>query len=490
MFANAENDRSIITIMQSHYRTSGLSAKRRLMLTCIGWLIFSAWTVHAQPVLYPFDAMQRINPRIGRPFEIQRPFVEANGIRVLDGANLLLLIDSTDREDIQELPLVFQLAIPQWCELFSMDVSRAKDWKMRGYVIENDLRFRRAGLMPDTLPPFPAGYHTGPDMWVYAQPGDYYTRHLLLHEGTHAFMEWFLDGRGSPWYSEGMAEKISLHTWDKSNEATPRLKLNAKITDKLQVPYWGRVNLIHLDMEKGQGLSLDQVLNLPTHAFRDVRNYAWAWAACEFLSHHELSRDAFVKFQNHVAEGDAKFDAHVAEALEPHRPKLNRDWELFIREIDFGIEITKTMLVDAEQVTNNTEAKELGRFLIKSDQAWQATSIAVKRGESIRIRCDSRFQVGATKLDNQSLPWIATANGITLEYYRGRPLGVLLAGIADFNAPEANTQVEGLFHPVAVGEDGVLTADRDGILCLRINDSPAKMDDNQGVLEVGVGKVE
>lgn len=466
---------------------SRLLARRRTLAWGTSLLFASA--AQAQPAPYPLEAMQRINPRIGRPFEIEWPLAEANGIRVWDSENLVLLTDATAREDIRDLPTVFQMAIPQWCEQFSIDMTRAKSWKMRAYVIENDLRFRRAGLMPETLPPFPAGYQTGPDMWVYAQPGDYYSRHLLLHEGTHAFMEWFLDGWGSPWYSEGMAEKIALHYWEKTAENSPRLKLNAKITDKLQVPYWGRVNLIRLDLENRHGLSLDQVLSLPTNAFRDVRHYAWAWAACEFLSQHPLSCEAFIRFQNHVAQGSANFDAHVTEALQPHRTQLNRDWELFVREIDFGVDVSKTMLLNAQLGSKTTEATELGCFLIESDHAWQATSIEVKQNDRLRIRCDSRYQVGATNRDNQTLPWIATANGITLEYYRGKPLGMLLAGIAELNAPAPKAQVDGLSNFIAVGANGVVTCDRDGILCLRINDSPAKMDDNRGALEVRVRKV-
>jgi hypothetical protein len=461
------------------------------VFVCLEWFALSVLSADAQPVSYPFEEMQRINPRIGRPFEIEWNFVEANGIRLVDGDHLALYTDSRNREDIEDLPFVFQLAISQWCQLFSIDQSQCKHWKMRAYIMENDLRFRRSGLMPDTLPPFPAGFQTGPDMWVYAQPGDYYTRHLLLHEGTHAFMEWFLGGWGSPWYSEGMAEKMALHLWEKqSTENDQRLQLNARITDKMQVPYWGRVNLIHLDLETGQGLSLDQVLSLPTQAFREVRHYAWAWAACEFLSQHELSRDAFSQFQNHVAEGAARFDAHVAEALQLHRADLNRDWELFVREIDFGIDVTKTMLIDARQQTEPNKGHELGTYLVKADHAWQVTSISVKRNDRVRFRCDSRFQVGSTNQADQTLPWIATANGITLEYYRGRPLGMLLAGTMDRDAAEPAEQVVGLLNPVAVGQEGVIEFERDGILCLRINDSPSKMDDNQGALEVRIWKVE
>jgi hypothetical protein len=450
----------------------------------------TAVQVSAQPGAFSFEEMQKINPKIGKPFEIDLNVVTANGIRVLEGEHLILFTDLRDRQDIEELPLVFEYAIKQWSEFFSIDRTKCRSWKMRVYVMEDDQRFRRAGLMPDTLPPFPAGFQTGADMWVYSQPGDYYTRHLLLHEGTHAFMEWFLKGWGAPWYSEGMAEKLALHQWNpEATDPNQRLKLNANIKDKLQVPYWGRISLIHKDLESGQGLGLEQVLGLPTHAFREVRHYGWAWALSQFLSQHEGSRQGFQEFQQQVGTGTENFNAFVARILEPNQSVLNRDWELFIREFDYGTDVNRVRLITA---TNQTEKSQTAgeAWWVKADHAWQSTAIKLQPGDRVRISCESRFQVGASKPAVQIVPWIATANGITLEYYRGRPLGLLLAGTLDEQQPDGFSQIQGLLVPTPIGAEGIFKAERVGLLCLRINDSPAKMEDNRGVLEVKIQKVE
>lgn len=431
--------------------------------------------------------MQAINPRIAAPFEIDLDRVAAHGIRVLEGEHLILFTDAKQRPDVEQLPLVFELAVAQWCESFSIDPARAKDWKMRAFVIEHKDRFEKAGLMPDTLPPFPAGFQYGRDMWVYLQPGDYYTRHLLLHEGTHAIMDWFLDGWGSPWYSEGMAEKLSLHRWTVATDTSgPVLILNFSVTDKLQVPYWGRVSLIRKDLEQNQGLTLDQVVSLPTHAFREVRHYGWAWAACEFLSQHNLTREPFSNLGLHVADGQSKFDAKVARICQKNSEILERDWALFIDELDYGVDIAKVILRPARALAQSDAAAV---FQIDSNHAWQTTTFHVESGDKLRLTCKSRFQVGLSERDLKSVPWISTADGITLEYYRGKPLGTLLAGTLDAKSTSSVDQVAGLLKPSVIQSNGIFEATVTGVVCLRINDSPAKMYDNLGALEVIIEKV-
>jgi hypothetical protein len=433
------------------------------------------------------DKMQAINPRIPAPFEIDLDRVAAHGIRVLEGKHLILFTDANQRPDVEQFPLVFELAVAQWCQYFVIDPVKAQDWKMRAFVIENSARFEKAGLLPDTLPQFPAGFQNGRDMWLYLQPGDYYTRHLLLHEGTHAIMDWFLDGWGSPWYSEGMAEKLGLHQWiDRTKSGGPELQLNFAVKKNLQVPDWGRVGLVRKDLEQGQGLTLGQVVSLPTNAFRDVRHYGWAWAACEFLSKHNLTRDSFSKLHQQVAVGKARFDALVAKIYQQHSEILERDWVLFIHELDYGVDITKITLKPAREQRQTNAASV---FQIDSSHAWQTTSFKVERGDRLRLQCHARFQVGLSDCDEKSTPWISTADGITLEYYQGKPLGSLLAGTLDEKSTSPNAQVAGLLSPVIIGSNGTLEATAAGRLCLRINDSPAEMHDNQGALEVSIDKV-
>jgi len=146
-----------------------------------------------------------------RPPEVSEARLNMAGIRKIEGRHLVLYTDLPISEEVDRLPPLFDLAVPQWCKKFSIDPQKAESWKMVGHLMERKERFAGIGLLPPDLPPFLNGYQRGAALWIYDQPSDYYRRHMLLHEGTHAFMRRFLGGNGPPWYSEGMAELLGTH---------------------------------------------------------------------------------------------------------------------------------------------------------------------------------------------------------------------------------------------------------------------------------------
>jgi len=456
---------------------------------------FSAGTLAqfaSQITLATDDPMRAINPAQPAAMPINEERVAAAGIRKIKSKHLTLYTDVRDRADIDELPTVFDAAVPQWCRLFSIDPARAEPWRMHAFVIEEAERFRAAGLIPADLPDFPAGYQRGHEMWVYLQPGNFYTRHLLLHEGTHGVMAWFLNGMGSPWYTEGMAELVGLHRWDPSGQTlTEKLQLQYRVRDRSECDHWGRVKILREDWAAGKVYSLDEALRFPGISFRDVKSYAWAWAACEFLSGHELSKKTFAEMIEHVRLPAAQFDAKIRQPLAREWPQLERDWQLFLSEMDYGYQVQRGQLTQAEQ-TVTTGAKLT--VTIRADFGWQTVELAVKQGQQFRVQSTSQYVVGKT---GEQL-WRCEPNGITLEYYRGQPLGMLLAGVvgdvaelrADGKRASEKIDVAGLLRPHLVGRDSIIEIEHDGKLCLRINESPAKLDDNQGVLEVTIEKLE
>ena len=455
-------------------------------------------SVVAQNNAYDTAAMTRINPSYDRPMQIDEERVAAAGIRRISGKHLVLYTDLRDQPDIDELVSIFDQAINQWCQIFSVDPKRAEKWQMRCFLIEDRPRFQAARLMPNDLPDFLAGYQRRHDIWIYRQPGPYYTRHLLLHEGTHAFMEWFLNGYGSPWYSEGIAELLGLHQWQNG-----KLKLGYRLLDRSEAQYWGRIKIIRREFGEGMMLSLEDVFNIPNRAFREVRNYAWGWSACEFLSNHPLSQKVFADLFHNVKKPYNLFNASLQQSLRQHWNTLNRDWYLFISEMDYGYDVSKGRIVSASKSRKGNAAERAAAkprqepgdsFDVRSDHSWQKTSFKVQVGERIRIKCNSRFQIGASKHTgaDESHPWPCEANGITLEYYRGRPLGILMAGVLVPEKEAANIKeaIAGLLDPIAVGQDSIIEIKRNGTLCFRINESPAKLADNQGALEVTIEKLE
>ena len=115
-------------------------------------------------------------------------------------------------DEIDALSGVFDQAVGQWCADFGIDEQAHADWQVRRYLMKDPAKFRAAGLVPADLPRFNTGYARARELWLIEQPNTYYRRHLLLHEGTHAFMYSLVGGaanrgisRGSPSYSRRIA---------------------------------------------------------------------------------------------------------------------------------------------------------------------------------------------------------------------------------------------------------------------------------------------
>ena len=443
------------------------------------WILIGILLLHGCMLAIPaksiaqstLERMHQINPDMPAPLPIDENLVAANGIRKLVGQYITIYTDVRNRADIEELTSVFDKAVPQWCEYFGIDASRANGWRIQAMVMGDDQRFHAAKLIPEGTPTFLAGLQKGHEMWVYLQPGKYYTRHLLLHEGTHAFMQWFLGGMGAPWYTEGMAEMIGVHEWQ-NNE----LKLDFRLTNRKQAEYWGRIKIIRDDLAQDRAMTIDEVLQTPADSFREVRYYAWSWAACEFFSTHPATSEAFSQLQKIARENGDIFNRQFTKSIQPYRRQLELDWELFIDELDFGFEVDRAAMREIKIVSEN-------QFELDSALGWQSTNVKVEANESIQIDARGRFVVA--KVNEKD--WHCEANGISIEYYRGKPLGQLLVGVAPFDS--SVPQPKGLLQPQALPANGTVTMTSAGTLCFRINESPAKLDDNRGKLKVIVSKI-
>ena len=96
------------------------------------------------------------------------------------------------------------------------------------------------------------------------------------------------------------------------------------------------------------------------------------------------------------------------------------------------------------------------------------------------IESNGEYSVG-----NVPKPWRCTPNGVTLEYYRGEPLGKLLMTVVGSLDKEQFSQP---IEVVAVGGQLEFTAQQAGELQFRINESSAGLSDNSGTLTVTIRK--
>ena len=226
--------------------------------------------------------------------EVDDAAAAAAGIRRLEGRHLVLYTDFPSEKRTDALPTVFDQALPQWCKYFEVEPAKMRDWRLTGFLIKDRKLFRRLGLLPPELPPFEHGFCRNTDFWVYEKPGDYIERHLVLHEGTHCFMNRVFGACGPPWFMEGTAELLGTHRW-----AGGRLALNYVPRSRDEVPWLGRVKLVKDAIAAGRTRSLKQVLAYPFGAYLATEPYAWSWAAALFLDRHPKYGDRFRRLRRY-----------------------------------------------------------------------------------------------------------------------------------------------------------------------------------------------
>jgi hypothetical protein len=427
----------------------------------LGWL----WFASASAVWGQMDRekMARLNRQMPPPLEIDQERVTAAGIRRCAGQHLILYSDLPDEGLLRGLVDCFDQAVPQWCAYFQIPPNKSNGWCLESFLMQDPERFRQAGLLPADLPEFPTGFNRGHHFWVVQQqPGDYYTRHLLLHEGTHGFMQWFLGGSGPAWYSEGMAEKLGLHRWDGET-----LELGARLTHREECPYWGRPKVIQDAVRNGQALRLDQVFDWNYIGFQDLGSYAFSWAACEFLERHPATQKNFTKLFSRAADTTPQFSLKLRSWYNADEWRaLERDWQWYLAEMDYGIQSDRVALVPAA-------ATDSGAWEIRADQGWQVTTLTVTAGQKLTVAASGQVIVMRTP-EGQAIP--AEAEGITLHYRRGEPLGKLLVAVIDGEGEVRES------YPV--GQGRTVTVQGAGRVACRLNDSPATQDDNSGSLTV------
>ncbi len=394
-----------------------------------------------------------------------------DGFQLIEGRYVDIITDLPTDDELRCLPQVFELAMPQWCEAFGVPLDAVNDWHAQAFIMLDRNRFERNGLIPEELPDFPYGFQYGDRMWVSEQPSAYYRRHLLLHEGTHWFMTRHFGSSGPPWLMEGMAEWLGTHRWD---PATQQLEMGVIPRNRDEVPFWGRITRIQDQLNEASAPSLEAIMRYGATAHREVEAYAWSWAAVLFMLHHPDTKEAFEAMLRRPMRSDLSQTRWLFAELRSRWPKLRQAWNSLITDIDYGFDPENGSLVFSE--ASNPLGEATGQVDVDSDRSWQSSGLRVAAGQNLEIRAE-----GSVVLRQQSGAWLSYADGITLEYHRGQPLGRLMMAIAMPLEQEQPTQRLSVFP---VGESAKLTVKAGGEVFFRINESSAELRDNSGQLTV------
>lgn len=402
----------------------------------------------------------------------------SGGFNKLSGSHLELITDLPLTNDLKELPKVFDAAIPLWKEIFDVSDNQVKDWVCQGHIMLDRARFEQAGMIPLHLPNFPYGFQYGNQIWVSEQQSAYYRRHLLLHEGTHWFMNRKYGNNAPPWLMEGIAEWLGTHSW---NSVTGELQLGVVPNSKSEVPYWGRMKIIREALDEGTAPSIETIMRYGNSAHREVEAYAWSWAAVLFFREHPRSRATFQRLLEMPLRPDNSVTSWFYRQLQNEWPEIRAEWNALLTDLDYGYTATPGMLmISPKDVRSFPQRSE---FILDPSRSWQASGFLVKPGEKIRVQAQ-----GSVILSRTPRPWQSYADGVTLEYHRGQPLGRLTMIIAEPTTDP--TQTSQRLEPIALGSDLEITAQNAGELHFRLNEPAKNLADNEGELRLVITRIQ
>ena len=396
-------------------------------------------------------------------------------LRVLEGDHLVLVTDRPARagDGVEDLPRIFDEAWAAWCAHYALDPAAHAKWRAFGCLVVDRERFRAAGLLPEKIPDFANGHCYNHRFWMADQSNPAYRRHLLLHEGVHAFTLTLRSLETPPWYTEGIAECLATHRLDDGGGFVPT-PLPVRASDVEQL---GRIEQIKALRAAGTCPGLDAVFETPGTNHRDLSAYASSWAAVAMLSHHPRHVAAFTAAERGPL--DAAFNRRLAESTGWDGIGAARDFDAFTDEIDYGYDVSRSAIdwapgrpLDARQ----TVAVDAGR-------GWQNSGWSLVKGARCSVATTGRCAIGVLDGPPPAPPLRleTEADGISLRWYRGRPLGRLL--VAQWvEQPEDGGRPR--FVVLHTGAKGVFTAATAGVIFLKLNEPPGELSDNDGRLNV------
>ncbi|HEY6564027.1 MAG TPA: hypothetical protein VIY86_05990 [Pirellulaceae bacterium] len=399
------------------------------------------------------------------------PLLAAAKIRKIEGKHLTLLTDLPSQFAVDELPKVFDRAVPAWAAYFRLDPQRLEGWRVVGCLMKDRDPFQATGLFPATLPPFEWGFQRGDRIWWYEQSTDYFRRHLMLHEGVHAFMRSKLGGTGPPWYREGMAERLATHRWTGGE-----LEVGIVPRRRDDVMGWGRMDALRRGFDAGNALMIRDVMNVDSSVFQESEPYAWCWAAVTFLDLHPATRIRFRRMMTQVSDETTSFNRQLQLQFAQELRELDEQWQIFIAEADYGYDFQRAAV---RYASGKPLPAEGSRIAVMANRGWQSAGFRLEKDKSYLLKADGNFQIARERRQ----PWLSEAGGVTLRYHRGYPLGMLM-GQVRLDQPESGPS--NLISPVAVGTLRKIRPIEAGTLYFMVNDHPAERSDNQGGVVVEV----
>ncbi len=409
--------------------------------------------------------------------EISEQALRRNGLMRFRLKYLDLITDLTP--DLYESLLPLPDAMMATWEDFFGELPPAVDgseYRVTGYLMRDRELFLAAGLVKeDTLLSY-HGRQIGAEFWLNDQSWDYYRRHLLLHEATHAFMR-HLPGEATDlplWYLEGMAEMLATHRL--ADDGT--VEFNVMPTDRSRFHGFERIAIVQRDVKANGVRPLSAITRFSAEDFTKVESYAWCWALCRFLDSHPKYRDRFRKIARELTA--VPFRQNMATLFAPDMKRLQTEWLLFAANVVHGFDFERAQIEfrDGRPITGK------GETTVRSDVGWQSSEILVEAGKRYLVTATGQFT-----LADSPKPWVSEADGISLQYIGGLPIG-RLPGAVLADEGDSSTRALSMLEEVPIGNRAEFVALASGTLYLRVNDDWGSLADNRGLFRVTIQKAD
>ena len=158
------------------------------------------------------------------------------------------------------------------------------------------------------------------------------------------------------------------------------------------------------------------------------------------------------------------------------------DWNAFASDLDFGYDLQRSSVVsDASQTKNKINGGVTVNFPLATDRGWQATGIMVDVGIPVRISCTGNY-VLRKSTSHANANWVAEPQGVTYQFYRGNPLGCVIASVVSREHPEQTKR----WDTIRVGGETVFDPEKNGELFLKVNEPSNGLWDNTGTVSVEI----
>jgi hypothetical protein len=247
-----------------------------------------------------------------------------------------------------------------------------------------------------------------------------------------------------------------------------------------EVAHWGRIKIVKDEITGGKQRSIREIVEANVRHYLDVELYAWSWALQSFGHSHPQFSKTFASLQIEMNFSEHDVTNKFVLEYEKRKQEFDTAWNLFLNHLDYGYDSQHELVVESDRV----ELAPLGKILRKTIDAgkgWQSTGIQLPANAALDVAASGQFQIALepATADRPELPWMCEPQGVTIEYYQGRPLGQLIAVI--MNGP---TDSDAFSSPKSIGHRARVDTGAGGTLYLRVNERSDQLDDNRGQVAV------